>query len=417
MSWSRYIGLLSRFFSLQFAVQAIGFVVGILIVRGLDKPDYALYTVGTSVVAALIAMSDGGVTSLLAVEGSKVREDRTAVGTWVWCSLRIRRWLGAIISIAGLGVVMLLMIRNGATVTNATIASAIVLASLWPALDRSIYQVPLRLNRDYLWNQIASLIGALIRLAAVGVLLFTRSLSMPSGLAIALLGAAVEMVIVRRRSRRYAVVTRPAPSFISETRPLFIRNMRLVLPASIVMVLQGQIYLVVLSFTSTPDILAELGALSRFSVIYTIFSALYLDVVSGRVARMRSTSTLVTRAITVALASYLAIVIAIVTALALCARLLLSLLGPEYFGLEGPLIIVAGGSGLIALGGAWRNLNQSRNWISGAWIFIPFTALWLLWGLFLLDLTNVNQAAFWMAGQALPSLVAQAICTLAGSRE
>ena len=49
----RWLPILVKFASIQAVVQVLGFAAGILIVRTLPKRDYALYTIGNTMLATI----------------------------------------------------------------------------------------------------------------------------------------------------------------------------------------------------------------------------------------------------------------------------------------------------------------------------------------------------------------------------
>jgi hypothetical protein len=91
--WRRMVRLLTRFAAMQTLVQAIGALVGILIVRLLDKDEYALFTVATSLQATANVLSDCGINAGLLSVGGRIWRDPAPMGSLVEAAMRLRRRL------------------------------------------------------------------------------------------------------------------------------------------------------------------------------------------------------------------------------------------------------------------------------------------------------------------------------------
>ena len=412
--WLRRISNVSKFFSAQLVVQLVGFTVGILVVRALTKEEYALYAICVSVTSAGVALAEGGVGSVLMAEGDRYEREPARFRGLMWAALRFRRVIG--LAAAGPITVLLSMMlaQNGATAVTIVTCVAIVALTVWLSLERGIYQVPLRLSHRYLRIQVSSLAGSIARLTLTATLVLVGNLTIEVSLALIVLSAAIEMLILKSGVGFRGPDT-TSRDVQAEAKRRLAMTMRRVLPASVTSVLQGQAFLLVLSFVGTATIIAEISALSRFTVVYVMFSAFFLDVVSSKFARLPANPLIVTRSLLVALALYLTVVALIVTAFGVLHVPILGLLGNDYSNLETELLIVTSGSGLIAFGMAWRNLNYARNWVAGSWTLVPLTIAWAVAGVLTLDLTDLRAAALWMAAQSLPMVVSQAFCSFLGA--
>ncbi len=416
MIWKSRFAKLSRFFSAQILVQGVGFVVGILLVRAMTKEEFALYSICVSVTAAGVALSEGGVTGVLMSEGPNFGVRRARFATLLHGAVRFRRII-AVFMLAPSSVLLFIMLaRNGATPLLAIWSIVIVVLTMWFSLERGLLQVPLRLDAQYVRIQYASLLAACLRLVLVGVLFATQSVGVWEALSVVAVSTILEIWVLRR-SLRSLPAANPHQRLQSVVKSRLMLALGRTMPATITAVLQGQAFLLILSFSSSTEVIAELSALARFSVVYVVFNAFFLDVISGRFARATSARRHLARGVTSALLGYLGIVAIVVAAMSVFSVPVLAVLGPDYSGLEIELVIVSLGSGLIALGNAWRNLNFARNWVRGSWLFVPSTMVWVLIGIFALDLSNIYAAAWWMAAQACAALVTQCYCTYLGIRE
>ncbi|MGN7188366.1 hypothetical protein [Microbacterium enclense] len=396
-------------------MQGVGFVVGIVLVRALTKEDFALYSICVSVTAAGIALSEGGVSGVLMAEGPRFHRVRRRFATILHGAVRFRRVIALFMIVPSSVILLVMLSRNGADPLLTAVSTVIVVLTMWFSLERGLLQIPLRLDGRYIRIQRSSLLSAALRLVLIGVLAVLGLIGVWEALAVICLSTVFEIALLRRSLGSLPRI-RPPQRTQAVVRGRLNLALRRTLPATITGVLQGQAFLLTLSFLSSPAIIAEVSALGRFSVIYVVFSAFFLDVVSGRFARERPNRAVLRKWLTVALASYAAIVVVTVLIMAWASEPVLLLLGEDYSDLRAELVVVSTGSGLIALGNAWRNLNFARNWVSGSWIFIPTTLIWLLIGIFAIDLADVFAASCWMAGQSAAALIAQAFCSFIGIR-
>lgn len=409
----RAVGLV-QFAAAQFGIQAAGFVAGILIVRAIDKSQYAQYAIITSIIAAIVMVSDSGVTSVLMSRGAKVRSDRIALGQLMSVALRYRRYVAIptlVLADAGL---LFLLTRNGASWFDASLYTVIVSVIAWPLLTKGVMQVELRLNAKYRSIQTIGVQSALGRSVLVALLYFAGLGHILFILLITLASAIFESFRFRSVASQGAELVRGRVA--GEERSAFLTGTRQTLPMTLLLVAQGQLLYLLLGTLGSTDVVAEIAALSRYSVLFVVANVVIAEIGSGAVARYAGTMSEVIRTMARVLLGYVAIATVLVIAASAAGPILLWLLGSGYEGLESELLIVVTGSAAISLGTAMKVLNQSRGWIRGSWTFIPFTAAWCAMGIFVFDLTKIHEAAVWMAAQAIPGILTQIVCAFLAIR-
>lgn len=70
-----WLKTLSKFVSVQLVVQVLGFASGILLIRTLDKQEYAYFTLANSMQGTMNVLANAGVGSALWAIGGKVWQD------------------------------------------------------------------------------------------------------------------------------------------------------------------------------------------------------------------------------------------------------------------------------------------------------------------------------------------------------
>ncbi len=88
-----WLKTLSKFISIQLIIQALGFASGILLVRNLDKQEYAYLTLANSMQGAMNVLADSGIGSALSAIGGKVWQDPYRFGQLINTAMHIRRYL------------------------------------------------------------------------------------------------------------------------------------------------------------------------------------------------------------------------------------------------------------------------------------------------------------------------------------
>jgi hypothetical protein len=165
--FERWAPVLLKFVSLQVVVQGIGFCAGILIVRNLPKSEYALFTLGNTVLATFLLLSDSGISSAIMAIGGRIWRDRQRLSQLMRTALDLRRSIAMI----ALPVVILalswLLRKNGATNSKIAILVMLVLAGCGFELVTRMYAVPLRLFSEIRQIQSQALAGAIVKLALV----------------------------------------------------------------------------------------------------------------------------------------------------------------------------------------------------------------------------------------------------------
>src|SRR4029453_4800985 len=164
--------ILTKFGALQVLIQGVTALSGFLIVRLLDKSQYAAYTIAASLQALLMVLSDSGIAWSLNAIGGQIWEDTARLRGLVATSLRLRGYLTAIaIPITVLSGFYLLG-RNGVPWQTISALTAGVIATIWGTFLTTIYAAPLRLYSPYGTVQKFALVAACLRLLLIGGLAF-----------------------------------------------------------------------------------------------------------------------------------------------------------------------------------------------------------------------------------------------------
>src|SRR5688572_12514972 len=76
LPWLRWTSVLGQFALLQLLVQVLTALTGFLLVRSLDKIDYALFTLASTLMATMSVFSDSGLNAAVLTVGGRIWQDR-----------------------------------------------------------------------------------------------------------------------------------------------------------------------------------------------------------------------------------------------------------------------------------------------------------------------------------------------------
>lgn len=393
--------VVGNFASVQVAVQVLGFLSGILVIRHLDQREYAYFTIANTMQGTINVLADIGISIGLVSIGGRVWQDRRRFGELISTALRLRRKLGAAAILLITPVLYLMLIKNGASVPYTLLLIAIVVAGLLVQLSVGVLSVVPRLHSDTSKIQAIDLIGSLSRLVAIGALMF---LFLNAGVAVAI-GAATLLLqywILHRYVARMVDLSAPENPEDRAAISGFIKSQA---ANAVFYCLQGQITIFLISFFATrAGAVAEVGALGRLAMIFAVLTNLLTNVFGPAFARCQSPRRLRWQFAAI-VGGVAAFSLTLVLAAALFPHAFLFVLGPKYMHLEKELVWMVGGAVAGALTGTFWALNASRAWIAGSWLYIPLTLATQLVLIPFTDFSSVRGVLIFNLISAVPNLL------------
>ena len=355
-----------------FAAQAAAAVAGLLLVRWMPVSDYAIYTVGVTVVGAISLLTRGGVQLGLAAALAKAWPDRRLSSQAVASALRTRLLVSALTMPPILGISWWLLARADAGPTTA-LAILGILALLWlfdmraSVIDQVLYFDAKAVRVQALDSAIAA-----VRVALVLGLRVIGAVSATMALLTNLFAVAARVPFVLRWVNRTlgGEHAPPAPDTTSQIRTIALRQM----PIDIFTALQAQVAIFFLTRHGGGIELATYGALARIAQLLTPFAALSLAFFVPAFAK-------VTTNVAPTILKYVGLGALPGIALAgwawLAPATLLYFIGPAYSGQAWPLLICASTIALMnAVQVAW-SLISHRGWNRWGWVRIAVGLVWI----------------------------------------
>jgi O-antigen/teichoic acid export membrane protein len=352
-------GLASAEFGLvQIAVQVLTALAGILIIRSMPKSEYALFAIVNSMQVASNLLADLGIGIGVRSIGGRVWSDPFRFGQLINTALGMRRLfaffsLGICLPITGW-----MLWRNGASI-SLTIGLCVVAATgIIPLLASSVFSISPLLYGEYRRIQKLDLGNALLRLSLIGALAL--------GHMYAFFAAAVGVVVnwvQKTFMQRWAVehIDMSAPPNPDDRRELLSLSVKS-LPNTVFFCFQGQVTLLILTLVGGTTGIADVTALGRVAMLFTVFSVTFAYVIGPRFARCQESSRL-PRLYVLCLAGALLVLLPIFIFAWLLPGVFLWLLGSNYAGLQREYLLVVAASCLTQIAGVMWNLNVSKAWI------------------------------------------------------
>jgi O-antigen/teichoic acid export membrane protein len=399
-TFQKWMPILVKFVLVQALVQALGFAAGLLIVRSLPKREYAFYTIGNTMLAAILVLADSGISSALTAIGGRVWQDSRRLGSLLNTALQLRRQMVIVTVLAVVPILIWLLRQNGAS--RLTILGLVVAVLVGSGLElvTRIYSVALRLRSEIRQIQNQALVAAFVKLAIVAAALLVF-INAAVAIVSVVIGYAVQYGMLRRWVRREVDQTAPADAVM---RSEIVSVLKKQAPHSIYYCLQGQITVWLISIFGNAESVANIGALGRLAVAFTLLSSISGEVVLPAFARIQSVQHLKQRYCQI-VAGYFAISVLSVAAVAIFPKQILSILGHQYSGLSSEGILMAASAVASATAGLLWAINSARAWIVPPALLIPCTIVVQIAMISFLDLSTVKGVLLFTTYTWVPSIV------------
>jgi uncharacterized DUF497 family protein len=181
--------------------------------------------------------------------------------------------------------------------------------------------------------------------------------------------------------------------------------------------LQGQITIFLISFFARrANSVAEVGALGRLAMIFTVVSNLLANVFVPAFARCQNRRKLVWLFVMImgGVVLFSAIILA---GAAIYPQQFLLVLGNKYAHLHRELLLMVGGAVIGAVTGTLWALNASKAWVTGSWLYIPITLAMQIALIPFTDFASVSSVLTFNLLSAIPSFFLNVALSYRGFRK
>jgi hypothetical protein len=350
----------------QGAIQVLGFLSGLLVLRWLPIREYAYYTMANAALGTMTVLTDTGVAQSVMAQGGRVWQSRTALGAVINSGMALRRRFAVAAVSLSMPILYLMLRRQGATAITAVLVAASVLPLFVSSLTGQLLQIVPRLHERLTSLQSILLSAAGLRLAMVTA---AAALFPVAWLVSVCAGLAQNWANWRVRSlaRQMADLdARPDPAAWAAS----MRQVRRTAPSAIYYAFEGQISVWLISIFGWTQAIAQVGALGRLAMVFNIVSAVLALLWAPSFARMQTGPAVLHRFWVVQLA-LLSFVIVVVAGVAWSPSAALAVLGRDYGSLTHEVVLAAAGGGAALLAGCAYVMASSRAVVLTPWFVVP----------------------------------------------
>jgi O-antigen/teichoic acid export membrane protein len=379
----------------QAGVQIIGAVTGLMLVRWMPKDEYAWLTICGSLLATLGLLADGGIGTAITAMSGRVAGDRNALAQVADACLSVRNRLSLISLVLTLPPFYIRFTRTQMSPGMAALVVGSAAVMLWPVTSSKFLPVTLRIAGHLKSTQIMELSGALLRCGLTAIVLMVGWRQVYPAFLATVASIGLHAWLARRGVSR---VTGMAPGTDVQRAEVW-GFVRALYANHIFFCVQGQIATWIISFTSGVTEIADIGALSRLTVFFSIFGAMFHYMVLPNVASTKCPRLVRTKFI-VSITGTLGAVLLVIAAACVFPRPFLWILGGSYSHLGAELPLAFAVQGLGVMNGVIWTFMQVRGWVHLSWLNIPLTLAGYVLGVLMAELHSVAGVLI-MSGVAL----------------
>lgn len=404
-----WIQVLSKFVSVQIVVQILGFASGVFLIRVLDQNQYAHYTIAVTMQGMMVILADTGVGFGLSAIGGKVCQDKYRFGQLINTGLQLRYFLGGLTLLITTPALVGMLLHNGASLSSSLLITFATLLSAGFQVTAGVLGYVLRLYSQIQRIQILDFLVAFSKITLLGLayLIFLDT-------TIALVITLVVAILQERISHHWVEMTidLKAPSN-ADDRQEIIHIIKQSLPNTLFFCLQGPITIWLISTFGNTQNVAEIGALGRLGLIFSVIGSVLQNLILPSFARCQSPQLLLRRYWQI-LSSAILLAMVLFSFSLFFPDQLLWLLGSKYAHLKPELIWIIGNSVLLFVANTMWSMNATKAWLTHIWIFIPATLASQIIMLLFIDISTVKGVIIFGMAPLLPSFFLHAYMTYQG---
>jgi O-antigen/teichoic acid export membrane protein len=381
----RFASRFLQFTLVQILVMLAGMVVSLMLVRSMPKAEYAYYTIANGLLSTILALSDSGLAAGVQAIGGPFYRDDHRMGELVQTGISMRRRMYFLAIGLVLPFIPYMLWKSGAKIAVILeVVVMVILTTQFQLMISVLSAVPRLRGKTRLlqWVSGASVIARMLILVPAYFLHMSLTVAL-----FALLAANVVQVwILNRWSKSFIDMAAP-PS--PEMRSRIWNIVKLQLPYELYGIVQGQISLWLITIFGSASKVADLGAVSRVSLIFAIIPQVLNVILTPRVSRCDDARKL--RAIYwQVFLGFVLFTIACMAPVFAKPDLVIRMLGSQYSDIRPDLFLCVFLYAIWSLQGAALGLNMSRGWVVPAYFGITATIITQVFTFTMLNLSTLH---------------------------
>jgi O-antigen/teichoic acid export membrane protein len=398
LQWGKLISITG---GAQIILQAVGFASGILVIRLLPTQEYALYTLANTMLGTMTVLADGGISTGVMAQGGKVWNDREKLGAVLATGLDLRRKFAVGSLMVSIPILLYLLLHNGAIWLTALLIVLSLIPAFYAALSDSLLEIVPKLHQAILPLQKNQVSVGLGRLLLTGLTLFVFPWTF-----VAILAAGIPRIYGNIKLRKIVNGLSDKNQIPDKKiRYEIVSLVKQIMPTSIYYCLSGQITIWIISVFGNTTNIAHLGALSRLTMILSIFSSLITTLVIPRFSKLKSDKELLLLRFLQIIGFVFVLLLFLTLVTYLFPKPLLMLLGNSYKDLQFELLLSIIGSCIALLSGIVFSLCSCRGWVMPPFVLIGVNLLAIIIFSITLDVSSLTGVLLFNIGVGLVALL------------
>lgn len=370
----------------QIAVQVVGFIAGIAIIRILSTSEYALYTLANAMLGTMTILSDAGISTGVMSQAGRVWNDKERLGVIMATGFNLRKKFAFFSLLVAVPILYFLVIQHHGSILTAILLILALIPSFLAALNDSLLEIVLKLHKQVVPLQINQLNVALGRLALIcsGIFFFPLAF-------IAVLGNGIPRIIGNVRLKKLVADfadNKQQPD--EEVRHKILNLVKRKLPDSIYYCLSSQITIWLISLLGSTTALAEVGVLGRLSVIEVLVSTVFATLIVPAFAKLSVPKEKLRRTYIGILAGIFVLGTMVIFMGWLFSKQILWLFGKNYYSLDGAIVLATVSICFNVVAAASFYLYSSRGLLMNPVYAILISFSTLVLGLLIIDVSTLH---------------------------
>jgi hypothetical protein len=370
----------------QALVQATSLLCGIAIIRLLSTQEYAIYTLGNAMLTTITLLADGGVSTGVMSEGSKVWKDKEQLGVVLATGFDLRKQFAKITGVVVVPIMVYLLIHHNTGYLNTFLITVSLVPAFLASLSDSIYEVAPKLHQDLKplqQNQIMVSVGRSL-LSGLSLLIFPYTFVAFLANAIPRIYGNIQLKKIAGKNASINVV----PDKI--VRENILKIVKRSLPSIMFYSMSGQITIWLISVFGQTKSIATIGALGRLAMITTVFASVFSILIVPRFARLLNQKKLLRPAFVKMHVLLYVICAVFLLSTTLASGQLLWILGEKYVGFKNELFLSMLGSCIFMLVGGTNIVSATKGWIIHPVRSISVSLFSIISGIILFDVSSLQ---------------------------
>ncbi|MFO7826507.1 MAG: hypothetical protein R6V72_21410 [Cyclobacterium sp.] len=379
---------ISQVIGSQLLIRVMGLVIGFILIRILSKNDYALYTILITIQGMLIPLSNSSTFIGFKKIGGEIWDNDKKLSSLIKTADSISNYIIAIAFLLVGGYATFILLEQEIEFQSIIWFLACVLLIVIPDVKTSFLRNALLFQKKIKVVQVTEVIGHIPRfiILAFFFIILKDEITISIILLITIFSTWISYIYIQKQSKNLRFLN---PVISKNYKETLIKYIKLNWHNSAFYTFKGQISIFLIGVFGTTDSIADIGALTRFTLIFMMGKSLVDNIYSpafGRCQNQEELKVLFRNAIAIIFLTSAAMLITVY----LFPNQILWILGPKYEHLSYELFLVFLIGSLNLLLGTVYALNLTKGWIKYTPTYeIPIDVITLIFGVLVFNISEL----------------------------